>query len=76
MNIFGGRSRNDENRKYIGAKAAIAKLIINYHNLGCVWDKLFIFDLDLMFSWSSYAMEKKYKPENEIQDGRHYNNLR
>ena len=58
MNIFGGHSRNDENRKYIGAKAAIAKLIINYHNLGCVLDKLFIFDLTLMFSWSSYAMVK------------------
>ena len=36
MDIFGGHSRNDENRKYTGAKAAIAKLIINYHNLGCV----------------------------------------
>ena len=59
MNIFGGHSRNDENRKYIGAKAAIAKLIINYHNLGCVWDELFIFDLKLMFSWSSYAIEIK-----------------
>ena len=36
MIIFDGHSRNDGNRKYIGAKAAIAKLIINYHNLGCV----------------------------------------
>ena len=36
MHIFGGHSRNDENRKYLGAKATIAKLIINHHNLGCV----------------------------------------
>ena len=59
MNIYGGHSRNDENRKKISTKAAIAKLIINYHNLGCVWDKLFNFDLNLMFSWSSYAMVMK-----------------
>ena len=50
MNIFGGYSKNDENRKYIGVKAAIVKLIINYHYLGYVLDKLFIFDLKLMFS--------------------------
>ena len=56
MDIFGGYSRNDENRKYIGAKAAIAKLIIYCHNFDCVWDKLFIFDLILRFPWSSYAM--------------------
>ena len=59
MNLFGRHLRNDENWEKIGAKAAIAKLIINYHNLGCVWDKLFIFYLKLRFSWSSYAMVMK-----------------
>ena len=59
MNIFGGHSATNANRKKNGAKAAIAKLIIFHHNLGWIWDILFILDLKLMFSWSSYAVVMK-----------------
>ena len=60
----------------VAPKAAVVKLIINYHNLGCIWDILFILDFKLMLSWSSYAMVMKWKPWDEIQDGRQYNNSR